>query len=209
MDNQKTLRLFPICLIACGVSVGAFWGLTLPFDGFAGVDVVNHPWFKPGQWLHLAGAIFGALGYVAIYLDMQRSGRWLLPPALLIAITGMVLFAGDAFLALVVFPVLGAQQPEMIAPDGAMFTGRVLAFYIATYAIHMTGILLLSWVMWRAKNFSQWAIGFFALGGVLMHLPPIPGGHMIAVIGGVLYGLGAVLLGWAILSRSKTTHICG
>ena len=155
--------------------------------------------FELSQWLHLIGAVLGALGYVAIYNIVRRVGAVLASIAILTGVCGMILFAADAVLALVLFPVLADVAPNMLAPNGAMFTGRVLSFYISTYVIHMSGILLLCLTMIKTRQVSFLAIGVFGLGGVVMNFPPIPGLHILAVAGGITFGLGAAWVGWQLI----------
>ena len=195
-------RLFAACLVLSGFCLAAFWMTTIPFDGFSGSDTAKQELFEIAQLLHLIGGIFGVLGYVAVYLAVRDSGVILAFLALLISVTGMTLFVGDAVIALIIFPVLADNSPNMLAIDGAMFTGRVLNYYITTYATHMVGTLLLSIAILKSRKLPYMPIIVFGIGGVLMNLPPIPNWHIIPVVGGGMFGLASAWIGSLIFRLS-------
>ncbi|MEE9328686.1 MAG: hypothetical protein V3V30_01005 [Parvularculaceae bacterium] len=203
MKKSLINPMFPTSLIASGLLIAAFWLLTYPFEGFAGAEVSTHALFIPGQYLHLIGAIMGVVGYFGLYLTLRDSAGGLAFPAAFIAIVGMTLFAADAVIALVIFPTLAAHAPSLLDAAGPMFTGRVLMFYIICYATHMTGIVLLSALMLLYNRVTITGICAFLLGGIAMNLPPIPGMHWIAILGGVLFGFGLLMIGLALLKRGQ------
>ena len=181
-------RLFAACLVLSGFCLAAFWMTTIPFDGFFRLRYRQAGTIEIAQLLHLIGGIFGVLGYVAVYLAVRDSGVILAFLALLISVTGMTLFVGDAVIALIIFPVLADNSPNMLAIDGAMFTGRVLKLLYNNIRTHMIGILLLSIAILKSRKLPYMPIIVFGIGGVLMNLPPIPNWHIIPVVGG-LFGL--------------------
>ena len=201
MTHPQPSIVFSLCLIASGLCLAGFWILTYPFDGFAGADVVTHHLFVPGQVLHLVGALMAVFGYFAIYQATQKQAGPLAIVAVIIGVTGTSLFAADAVIALFVFPVLAKTSPDLIEPTGAMFSGAVLTFYTATYVTHMVGILLLAASLAWARAAPVTVIIAFGLGGILMNLPPMPGLHVVAIMGGSLFGLNAMAIGGSILRQ--------
>ena len=69
----------------------------------------------------------------------------------------------------------------------------------------MIGIILLGLATFRSGQFAKLGVGLFILGGILFNLPPAPALHLILVAGGVIYGVGALWLGWTLWSGEAKT----
>jgi hypothetical protein len=200
MNNENEYQMKGNAMIGAGIFVALFWILAIPFEAFAGVDVPQHPLFVPGQVFHILGAILAVFGYFGIYLFQRKESGKLGSYGFAIAVIGMMFFLADAMIGIVVFPELAQHAPALTEATGPLFTGRALGFYILFAATNMIGIVVLAISMLRAKRLPSRATYLFLVGGVLFNLPPIPAIHLVLVAGGVIWGIGAVLLGQAMKS---------
>jgi hypothetical protein len=202
MFDQKDFRMKGFALIGSGLSIALFWLLVLPFESFAGPDVPLHSLFVPGQIFHILGAILAVFGYFGIYMYQKESAGNLGKTAFILAVIGMMFFLADAMIGILVFPELARHAPEMTSATGPLFTGRALGFYIMFAATNMIGIVLLGISMLRTKKFTTLAASLFIVGGIMFNLPPSPTLHLVLVAGGVIWGVGAILLGRTLMSKS-------
>ena len=193
--NDSFRKLSSNSLIFAGIVTALFWLTTLPFDSFAGAEVSNHPLFIPGQALHALGAVLTALGVISIYLVVAGTSGWLALIGLILAFVGALAFLSDAMIALITFPVMAEYSPDLIETSGPMFTGTVMGFFIAFSVIQMLGYSLLGLAAFRSGLLPKTACTLFILGGIISNLPPIPGLHIVLVLGGILWSLGAIGIG--------------
>ena len=181
-------------LVAGGACLAVFWAIISQFPSFAGADVVLDPLQLTAQGFHLAASPLLALGLVPLASRRMRPGV-LTVLGVAATMAGLLGFFADGVIAAVISPILAHAHPAAIEADGAMFTGPIFIFYVATFATLMTGLLLCALGLARGAN-PDWAgIALWTVGGVMMNLPPMPGLHLVQVIGGVLLGGAFVLYG--------------
>ena len=206
MINLQNIRIFltasSLAFIAAGLCTGAFWLSTLPFESFAGSEVTQHSLFIPGQVLHLVAAILTALGLCSIYLTTQLKNHIALL-AFLLCLTGALAFLVDAAIALVTFPAIAVAAPELLEPNGAMFGGWVLGFYVGFSVLQMFGYISFGVVCWLSGKLPKDGCALLVIGGVIANLPPTPGMHWLLIIGGLLWSTGAVRLGMSALHQAR------
>jgi hypothetical protein len=193
---DRSLRWMGAALIAGGLTNALFWLSAVPFDTFAGAEVVGHPWFVPGQVLHAASAMLTVFGYTGLFLAI-KPGR-LVTSGYVIAVLGTLFYLADAAIALIVFPLIAANAPNLLEATGPLFAGPVLGYFILFAATNMIGIVLLGAAAWRSHALPIPAAALFIAGGILFNLPPMPMLHLVLVGGGVLWGVGAIWLGAAL-----------
>lgn len=193
--NDSFQKLAGNSLVVAGVVITLFWLTTLPFDSFAGAHVSQHPLFIPGQALHALGAVLSALGVIGIYLLISESSGRLGYIGMVLSFVGALAFLSDAMIALITFPVMAEHAPELIDSSGPMFTGVVLSFFIAFSVIQMFGYSILGLAAFHSGLLPKVACAFFIIGGIINNLPPIPGLHMVLVLGGILWSAGAIGIG--------------
>jgi len=201
MFEKNNFRWTGIALIGAGIATAVFWLLALPFESFAGTEVPLHPLFVPGQVFHILGAILAVFGYFGLYMKQKDSAGMLGGLGFVVASVGMMFFLADAMIGIIMFPTIAQNAPELTEATGPLFTGRVLGFYIMFAATNMVGIILLGLATLRANVFPRTASLLFLLGGILFNLPPMPALHLVLVVGGVLWGIGAVWLGTSFFSE--------
>jgi len=195
------------CLVGAGIVTALFWLSTAPFETFAGAEVASHVLFVPGQVLHVAGALLTIFGYIGLFqLIRPEAGRFSLS-AFVLAVLGAAFFFGDGIIALVVFPMLAQHAPELIEATGPLFTGRVLGFFVLFAATNMIGTVLFGAAAMLSRLVPWAACLLLIAGGVLANLPPLPGMHLVLVTGGVLWGAGAIWLGYAVVQKARADSL--
>jgi hypothetical protein len=199
MSDVKLVRLSGAALVAGGVCVSLFWILVAPLRTFAGADVVRHPLWTPSQSLHVAGALLAMYGIVGLYAAIRRTAGLFGVVGFVLALAGMALFLADGLVALAVFPALAAVAPDTLAPDGAMNQGSVLILFIAIAAVNMIGQMVLGTLLLQSGSFPRAAVLLVLVGGLVFNLPPGPVPLPVVAAGGVLWGAGAVWLGFALI----------
>ena len=191
--------------ILAGVVTAIFWLTTVPFDTFAGREVATHPLFVPGQILHLLGAALTALGVVGIFLTSGRHGT-VANSAFLLCFFGALAFLADAAIALVAFPPIANGAPELISSDGLLFTGWAFGFFVGFAVVQMFGYVAFGLVCWASNLFPKAGCVLLMLGAVLANLPPMPGMHLLMVLGGLIWSAGIIILGFRALSLARTSQ---
>lgn len=199
--DDPFIRIGGLSLAFSGLALALFWLSTVGYPSFAGAAVALDPLFAPGQVLHLLAALTAIYGWFALYLRGHRGRERFATVTLIPAVLGSLAFAADAALALVVFPILAREAPELIDATGAMFTGRALAFYITVFAANMTGGLLAGALALRAGIGPAPAIVAFLIGTVVYNSPPLPGLHLVHVGGGALAGAGLIFIGRSLAAK--------
>lgn len=180
-----------------GATLALFWIMVVPFSSFAGAEAVLNPLQLAAQAFHLASCPALVIG-LATFVRLRMTPGLLADTAVTSTAVGLFGFFGDGVIGAVVNPSLATAAPETIAATGAMFSGWVVTYYVATFAVLMVGMLLLAWTLLRAGVTHRLVVGGLAMGAILMNLPPIPGWHLLQVAGGVAAGLAfvAMALSW-------------
>lgn len=189
-------------LIGAGIASAALWLSTPPIKTFVGAEVSLDPLFTPSQFVHVLGALLTMFGYIGLYLSQRREIGWLGFIGFILAFVGAVFFLSDGIIALVVFPAVARASPALLEATGALFTGRALAAYIVFAATNTIGIVVFGVATWRAAIYPRVAALLFIVGGIMFNLPPGAIPHLVLVLGGVIWGMGAVWLGYSLWARA-------
>src|SRR3954470_5859357 len=134
MRDGTLYRLTRLSLRIGGFCMALFWILAVPIGSFVGADSTRHPLWIPSQVMHVAGALFTLFGLIGLYGAERRRAGQLGLVGFALAVLGTVLFFGDGLIALILYPAVADLAPELLAPDGAMNRGVVLAAFIAIAA---------------------------------------------------------------------------
>ena len=197
MNISKLTRWSAGSLVGAGIASAAFWLPTLPVESFAGAEVALDPLFAPDQVLHVLAATLALFGYIGLYLSQRRETGRLGFLGFILAFLGAAFFLADGVIALIVTPALAQAAPELVEIAGAMNTGKVFIMYVVFAATNMIGIVLFGAATWRAAIYPRVAALLFIVGGILFNLPPVLP-HLILVLGGVIWGIGAAWLGYGL-----------
>jgi hypothetical protein len=195
MRDGTLYRLSGLSLRIGGFCIALFWILALAVGSFAGAGATQHPLWIPGQLMHVAGAMFTLFGLLGLYAVQRRQTGRLGLVGFALALVGTALFLADGLIALIIFPAVAARAPELIAPDGALNRGSVLAAFILISATTMIGYVLFGVATLRAALFPRAAAILWLIGAVLFNLPPGPVPMIVLATGGVLWGASAIWFG--------------
>jgi hypothetical protein len=195
MRDGTLYRLSGLSLRISGLCTALFWILALAVGSFVGADATRHPLWVPGQLMHVAGALFAIFGLLGLYAAERRRAGQLGLVGFVLAVLGTALFFGDGLIALIVFPAVADRAPELLAPEGALNQGSVLAAFIVIAATTMIGYVVFGVATLRAGVFPRRAVILWITGAVLFNLPPGPIPMLVLATGGVLWGISAIWLG--------------
>ena len=198
--NGFSAKVSGWALVAGGVCLAVFWAIIGQFPVFSGAEVVLDPLQLTAQGFHLAASPFLAMGLVTLAARYMRPG-FLTGLGVAATMAGLFGFFADGVIAAVISPILAHAHPAAVEADGAMFTGPIFIFYVATFATLMTGLLLCALGLARGAKPDWLGIALWTVGGVMMHLPPLPGMHLVQVIGGVLLGAAFALFGAKLIAE--------
>lgn len=188
-------------MLAAGIANALFWLLVIPIGTFAGAAASLNPLWAPSQLLHTLAAMLALFGLVGLYvLQGNKNGRLGLI-GLALALFGTGFYLADAVIALVVFPIAATSAPALIATDGALNMSPVYIVFSVTF---MLGYIAFGIALLRASALSRVATLLLIVGAILANLPPSFAPMSILIIGGVIWGIGATALGYA-LWAGKTT----
>jgi hypothetical protein len=195
MRDGTLYRLSGLSLRIGGVCTALFWLLALAVGSFAGAAATQHPLWIPSQLMHVAGALFTLFGLIGVYAAQRRRAGQLGLLGFALALLGTALFLADGLIALIIFPAVAERAPELLAPDGALNRGSVLAGFIVIAATTMIGYVVFGVATIRAAVFPRPAAILWLIGAVLFNLPPGPVPIPVLAIGGVFWGASAIWLG--------------
>ena len=205
MRDGTLYRLAGLSLRIAGFCTALFWILAVPIGSFVGAGATRHPLWIPGQLMHVGGALFTIFGLIGLYAAERRRAGQLGLVGFALAVVGAALFLADGLIALIVFPAVAERAPELLAPEGALNQGSVLAAFILIAATTMIGYVVFGVGTLRAGVFPRTAVILWIAGAVLFNLPPGPVPMLVLATGGVLWGISAVWLGGMLVNyRGKT-----
>jgi hypothetical protein len=199
MMKEATLyKLSGYCLIAGGLALSIFWLLVIPFDTFAGAEVITSPLYLISQVFHLIGAVVVLYGLIGLYLAYRERAGIIGLVGFVLTLLGAVGIVVDAVIGLVIAPALAVDAPATIEATGTLFVGPVLIMYIAIFATNMIGQLVFGGSLLRT-DLPRFAVILFLVGAVASNLPPLPVLHLVLVAGGVLSGAASAWFGWLLV----------
>lgn len=151
-----------------------------------------------GFMLSLLAGVFGLMALLAGYF--RRGGGVSGLVGFVMGVVSLVFVFGLDYAEVFIFPILAMEFPEVIIKygDGTMMPSIAFVFPL-TGILFVAGLLLLSLELWKIKAAPAAAcivtmIGVVVFGVGLSGLTPM----FVVRLGASLFGLGLVLLGWAI-----------
>ena len=200
MSNSSLIRWGGLSLLVAGMANAIFWLLVIQIGTFAGAAASLDPLWVPSQLLHTLAATLALLGLVGLYLCLGDQNWWLELTGFALALFGTGFYLADAILALVVFPIAATNAPSLIAADGALNMSPAYTVFAVTF---MIGYILFGIVLLRVSALPRAASLLLIVGAILANLPPGLVPMMILIAGGVLWGIGAAWLGYALWSGKE------
>src|SRR5690349_13829939 len=139
MIDTKLVRWGGWSLVVAGIAQAMFWLLVIPIGGFVGEGAALSPLWVPSQIVHMLAAIFGLFGVIGLYAAHRDTGA-LGFAGFGLTLLGDAFYLADAVIALIIFPILAANAPALLAADGPVNTSPIFIVFAATF---MTGFILL------------------------------------------------------------------
>jgi hypothetical protein len=207
MSSGQLVRWSGLASVLGGISLAGFV-IEHPWDRFVGAEVASTTEWRIAHTLHFVGAALMLIGLVGLYVRQRQSVGALGLVGFVGAFLGTAMFVGTGMITAFVFPMVAAQAPAALQPDGAMFSPPALTAFSLTAATVVLGYVLFGVAMFRANVLPRAATSLFVVGAVMGMVPPEPLGLMPwagLVLGGVLYGVGAVWLGYRLWTDAPRT----
>jgi hypothetical protein len=194
-------RLTGLSLRIGGFCTALFWFLAVPIGSFVAAEATRHPLWIPSHVMHVIGALFTLFGLMGLYAAERRLAGQLGLVGFALAVLGTALFLCDGLIALIVFPAVADRAPELLASDGALNQGWVLAAFIVIAATTMIGYVTFGVATLQAGLFPRGTVILWMVGAVLFNLPPGPVPMVVLATGGVLWGVSAIRLGQLLVTN--------
>jgi hypothetical protein len=194
-------RLAGLSLRIGGFCTALFWILAIPIGSFVGAGAARHPLWIPSQLMHIVGALSTLFGLLGLFAAERRRAGQLGLVGFALAVLGTALLLADGLIALIVFPAVAERAPELLASDGPLNQGSVLAAFIVIAATTMIGYVTFGVASLRAGQFPHSALILWIVGAVLFNLPPGPVPMVVLATGGVLWGVSAIWLGGMLVTN--------
>lgn len=195
MSYSNLIRWSGLSMLVAGIANAIFWLLVIPIGTFVGAAASLNPLWAPSQFLHTLAALFALFGLVGLYIRQGDRNGSLGLIGFLVALFGTGFYLADAVIALVVFPIAATSAPALIAADGAL---SMSPSYIVFAIIYMVGYILFGIALLRESTLPRAATLSLIGGAILANLPPGLVPMFVLIVGGVLWGIGAAWLGYAL-----------
>lgn len=179
------MELVSLLHVAAALAMVGFWyayALVLPFrrlpEGIHHLAV--HPGWTPISLMGGGGCTLAVLALAAtwrVHADaLDGAGE----VGILLAITGLVMLAGNLFWEAILWPVLSRETPEVLRFDGPVYGSRsLLGFFGTAGLIFSAGYVTLAWALPPAFPVgAAWCLG---AGAPLFALGPLFGGLQVWV----------------------------
>lgn len=198
MSTGDLVRWSGVASMLGGISLAGFV-IEHPWNRFVGAGVARTVAWRIAHTLHFAGAALMLLGLIGLYIVQRRRLGSLGVVGFVGALAGTAMFVGTGMITAFVFPMVAVQAPEALEAEGAMFSPPALLAFSLTAVTLTLGYALFGFAMLRSNVLPRLATVLLVVGAILGMIPPQPLGAMPwagLVLGGVLYGAGAVWLGY-------------
>lgn len=210
MSEQNLIRWSGLALAIGGIGIALFLITLYPLGDFFAPEALTSSESVLAHTFHWIGGTFALFGLVGWHLKQRAQAGMLGLLGFLLAFIGTTLTIVGGVSAGYIFPVLAAEAPEAFDPQGPLFTSpNAIPFFIG-FAAFMLGYLLLGIATVRAGILPRWGAILAIVGAILFQLPPQPVGPFptfVILLGAVLFGAGAVWIGWALWSGKSELMI--
>jgi hypothetical protein len=202
MSSGKLVRWSGLASMLGGIAIAGFV-IEHPWDRFVGAEVARTSAWRIAHTLHFLGAALMLIGLIGLYVRQRERVGALGLVGFVGAFVGTAMFVGTGMITAFVFPMVAVEAPAALEAEGAMFSPPALLAFSLTAVIVTFGYILFGITMLRANVVPRAGVVIFVMGAVMGMIPPRPLGVMPwpgLVLGGVLYGSGAVWLGHSLWS---------
>lgn len=199
---NRSLRLAGAALIVGGPALAMAYWAHPPSAPPATVASIAWIWIHVGFMVSLLSGVFGLTALLALYL--RAGGRMLGVAGYVLGVLALIFVFGLDYAEVFIFPVLAVEFPQVVETygDGTMMPSVAFAFPLTGIAF-VAGFLILCNELRRAAVVPA-ATGWITMLGVVVFGVGLSGFVPMIVVrlGATIFGLGLVLLGWAVRQRT-------
>lgn len=211
MKTNLILKFCGWCSIVCGVLTAVYWlfhpaaGDPKAIQDDAYWQAVQSQRYIVINALFLFIIVTNIFGLSGIYFYLHRNGDKTAFVAYLLAVTGLILFAGvGVFNAFVVPEIVKAEQSSLLLPDGVFMTGSLGELFKETGSAFAAGYIILSLKTFRSGVFPAWML-LMLLSALILGLSPLMP-LFVRIAGCGIYGTAHILLGIQVLKKITTNE---
>ena len=154
-----------------------------PFGELDRPELMQSPQWVLAHSFHVVGATVTLLGAVGLYRrQAQEAGRLGLI-GFVLAVVGIVFFAGIGMITAYVQPALAAHTPHMISTSGPLAKEPLYVLPFVLMLVSWMGDPLFGLSIMRARVLPRWASALLILGALLFFVPPVVVPYVIPFVG--------------------------
>lgn len=206
MSTLNLIRWSGLALVVGGVGIALFLITLYPLGNFLAPEAFTTSQSVLAHTFHWIGATFALLGLVGWHVKQRSQAGITGLIGFILAFIGTTLTLVGGVSAGYIFPVLATEAPHAFDPQGPLFaSANAIPFFIG-FATFMLGYVLLGIATIRARILPRWGAVLVMLGAILFNLPPQPIGPFptfVTLLGAILFGAGAVWIGYTLWSSKS------
>jgi hypothetical protein len=206
MSTQNLMRWSGLALVVGGLGIALFLITLYPLGNFFDPETFTSSQSVLAHTFHWVGATFALLGLVGWQVKQRVQVGMTGLIGFILAFIGTTLTLVGGVSAGYVLPVVAIEAPQALDPQGPFFASANAIPFFVGFATFMLGYVLLGIATIRAGILPRWGAVLVMLGAILFNLPPQPLGPFptfVILVGAVLWGAGAVWIGFALWSSKS------
>lgn len=203
MSAQNLMRWSGLALALGGIGIALFLITLYPLGNFLAPEAFVTSQSVLAHTFHWIGATFALLGLVGWQVKQRAQTGLMGLIGFILAFIGTTMTLVGGVSAGYIFPVLAHEAPHAFAPQGPLFASSNAVPFFIGFGAFMLGYVLLGIATIQAKILPRWGAVLVMIGSILFNLPPQPIGPFptfLTLLGAILFGAGAVWIGWALRS---------
>ena len=204
MNTQKIVKLEGLLSLIGSICLFVWWFAMPLFIPVAEAEenfqnLVLDPQWTAVNLIGLIAVILLALGFPGFYLKDYAKHRAIGFSGLMLACTGLILYACIQYYETLLWPAAARVHPELVETGGVLLTGDpgIMAGFLASGILLGAGYILFGISALRSRTFSRVPLWFLIAGAPLFGMGMV---YPVRTLGLVLFCAGTIWLS-AILRR--------